>query len=147
MITIRWRQWAIWAAATVATTTLLLTVRDRLDKAHVALLYLLLVLAGSVAGGRRLGLGLALVSFLSFNWFFLEPYNTLAIADPLDWLVLVTFLVVGAVAAQIVHRLKEEADAKGAKRFAPYLRLYLAGNPVDRKQVESLKTIGVRIFE
>jgi internalin A len=41
-----------------------------------------------------------------------------------------------------------EADAKGSKRFAPYLRLYLAENPFeDRMHVEALKAIGVRVFE
>jgi two-component system sensor histidine kinase KdpD len=105
----RWRHWVL-CRGDVATTGALLMVRDRLDKAHVALVYLLLVLAGSVAGGRPLGFALATTAFVLFNWFFLQPFNTLAIANPLDWLVLVAFLVVGAVAAQIVHRLREEAD-------------------------------------
>ncbi|MBL8989404.1 MAG: DUF4118 domain-containing protein [Gemmatimonadetes bacterium] len=113
MIRLRWNHWAVWLAVFVVTTAAMLTVRDRLDKAHVALLYLLLVLAGSVAGGRGLGLGLAGVAFLGFNWFFLQPHGTLVIADPLDWLVLVAFLVVGGVAAQIVHLLRAEtAEAR-----------------------------------
>ncbi len=40
-------------------------------------------------------------------------------------------------------------DADGPKRFAPYLRLYLAGNPIDEatrtKQLDALKAAGVRI--
>jgi len=42
-----------------------------------------------------------------------------------------------------------KADADGAKRFAPYLRLYLAGNPLSdaakTKQLPALKAIGVRL--
>jgi Leucine-rich repeat (LRR) protein len=42
-----------------------------------------------------------------------------------------------------------QADAQGEKRFAPYLRLYLAGNPLSEtartKQVEALKSFGVRM--
>jgi uncharacterized protein (TIGR03067 family) len=42
-----------------------------------------------------------------------------------------------------------KADAEGAKRFAPYLRLYLAGNPLSAeakaKQLAALKSFGVRI--
>lgn len=42
-----------------------------------------------------------------------------------------------------------KADAEGAKRFAPYLRLYLAGNPLSQdaktKQLAALKGFGVRI--
>jgi hypothetical protein len=43
-----------------------------------------------------------------------------------------------------------KADAAGAKRFAPYLRLYLAGNPVltdaaKKGQLDALKAAGVRL--
>ena len=38
------------------------------------------------------------------------------------------------------------ADAQGAKRFAPYLRVSVAGNPVDAKQLDALKALGVRLI-
>ena len=42
-----------------------------------------------------------------------------------------------------------KADAEGPKRFAPYLRLYLAGNPLAAetkpKQLAALKSYGVRL--
>ena len=42
-----------------------------------------------------------------------------------------------------------EADAKGNKRFAPYLFLYLAGNPLSEesktKHLPALKAAGVRV--
>jgi Leucine-rich repeat (LRR) protein len=42
-----------------------------------------------------------------------------------------------------------KADAQGQKRFAPYLRLFLAGNPLSetakKTQLEELKKIGVRV--
>lgn len=41
-----------------------------------------------------------------------------------------------------------KADADGPKRFAPYMRLYIAGNPLSdeaKKQVAELKKIGVRV--
>ena len=68
-----------------------------------------MVLAGTLGGDRRLGLTLATLAFLLFNFFFLPPYGTFAVADPLDWLVLATFLVVSTVAAQMLHRLQVEA--------------------------------------
>ena len=96
----------------------MLVLRSRLDKAHVALMFLLVVLGGSSAGGRVLGLALAFGAFLAFNYFFLPPYLTFAIADPLDWLVLVTFLITGSVAAQLLYRATstaEEATARAAE--------------------------------
>ena len=42
-----------------------------------------------------------------------------------------------------------QADFKGERRFAPYLRLYLAGNPLSdaakAEQLAELKKIGVRL--
>jgi hypothetical protein len=42
-------------------------------------------------------------------------------------------------------------DAEGDKRFAPYLRLYLKGNPLSdvakTKQIAELKSYGVRVHE
>ena len=36
-------------------------------------------------------------------------------------------------------------DAEGEKRMAPFLRLYLAGNPVPGGQIAKLKGYGVRV--
>jgi two-component system sensor histidine kinase KdpD len=91
-------------------TLAMLALRAWLDKAHTALIYLLVVLAGSVLGGRTLGLVLAGSAFLLFNWYFLAPYNTLVISNQLDWLVLVAFLIVSAVAAQLLHRERRRAE-------------------------------------
>ena len=93
----------------------MLAVRGRLDKAHVALIFLLVVLGGSSAGGRVLGIALAFGAFLAFNFFFLPPYLTFAIADPLDLLVLVTFLITSIVAAQLLYRATSTAEAATAR--------------------------------
>jgi two-component system sensor histidine kinase KdpD len=104
------RTWVIWLGALAGATALLLLLRARLDKAHVALGFLLVVLGGSSAGGRALGISLAVLAFLSFNFLFLPPYYTLRITDPLDWLVLLVFLITGVVAAQLLNRAEERAD-------------------------------------
>lgn len=102
-------RWITSFAALALLTLLMFSFRDRLDKAHVALLYLLIVLGGSAVGGRVLGLTLAAAAFLSFNYFFLQPYNTLEISDPLDWLVLFTFLVTSGIAAELLDRAQKHA--------------------------------------
>ena len=79
-------------------------------KAHVVLAFLLIVLGGSSAGGRALGVSLAGAAFLAFDWFFLPPYNTFVISDPLDWLVLIAFLVTGVVAAQLLEWRRQETE-------------------------------------
>lgn len=105
------RPWLSWFGVLAVTASVLLLIRGRLDKAHFALAFLLVVLAGSAAHGRALGLALAGVAFLVFNWFFLRPYNTLIIEDPRDWLVLVAFLVTGIVAAQLLERQRRATES------------------------------------
>ncbi len=103
-------QWVIWFSVLALVGALMLMVRGRLDKAHVALAFLLIVLGGSSAGGRALGISLAGVAFFGFDWFFLPPYSTLVINNPLDWLVLIAFLVTGIVAAQLLESQRQEAE-------------------------------------
>ena len=107
---VRLGQWLAWIALLAGVAIAMLAVRSRLDKAHVSLAFLLVVLGGSAAQGRALGIALAAMAFVIFNWSFLPPYNTLVIADPLDWLVLIAFLVTGVVAAQLLERQRREAD-------------------------------------
>lgn len=100
-----------WLLLSAIVTGLLLTIRTSLDKAHIALAYLLLVLGASARAGHVVGLTIAAVTFVLFDWFFLPPYNTLGIAKPLDWFVLVAFLIVSAVAAQLLRQAQTEAHA------------------------------------
>jgi two-component system sensor histidine kinase KdpD len=64
------------------------------------------VLVGAAIGGS---------AFLVFNWFFIPPRGTLRIGDPVNWLVLLPFLVAAVLLTQFVratrnsHR-RAEAD-------------------------------------
>lgn len=127
-----WRTWALWLVVLAALGAAMAAGRGALDKAHVALLFLLVVLGGSAAGGRALGVTLAGVAFLAFNFFFLPPYHTFVVANPLDWLVLLAFLVTGLVAAQLLYRAQSEASA--ARRRAA---------EVDRLAALGAETLGV----
>jgi two-component system sensor histidine kinase KdpD len=101
-------------------------VRDSLNEAHVALAYLLVVLGASASGGRGLGLTLAAAAFACFNYFFVPPYFAFTVAEPLDWLVLVAFLVTGAVAAHLLARAQTEATV-ARERAAEVDRLSALG--------------------
>ena len=83
--------------------------RDRLSDTLIALSYLLVVLFAGARGGRSLALTTAGIAFLAFNWFFIPPYGTFALADPSKWFVLVAFLLVSIVATQLFERSKREA--------------------------------------
>jgi two-component system sensor histidine kinase KdpD len=104
--------WAVWLGALLLVTSALLAFREDLDRAHVGLIYLLLVLGAAATAGFGAGLLTALLTFLSFNFFFLLPYHTLTIHDRLDWLVLGTYLITASVAAALLTRAEREARAR-----------------------------------
>lgn len=101
---------ARWIATLLIVAAVMVAFRASIEHAHVALLFVLIVLVGTAEGGRNLGFGLAGTAFLLFNWFFVPPYGTLSVAKPLDWLVLGAFLVTSVVAAQLLARARAQAD-------------------------------------
>ena len=103
--------WTVWTLALIAVTLLLLAFRARLDKAHVILVFLLVILGASAAGGRALGVVLSLAAFVIFDLVFLPPYGTLVVRNPLDWLALVAFLVTSVVAAQLLYMARAQRAA------------------------------------
>ena len=104
----------VWVLAFVALAVAafaLFAARPQLGEGHVALVFLLVVLGASAAGGRSLGITIAFAAFLVFDWFFLPPYNTLLVRNPFDWLVLIVFLITSVVAAQLLYRARSERAA------------------------------------
>lgn len=130
-------RWALAIVVLFALTAAMLLVRSELDRTYVALLYLLVVLTGSSVDGRALGVTLAVSAFLLFDWFFIPPYGTLGVTNPLDWLVLASFLVTSIVAAQLLaisQRRAKEAQARTleVERFSTLGAEALnAADPVD----------------
>jgi two-component system sensor histidine kinase KdpD len=87
--------------------------RPEIREAHVALAYLLLVLVGSVSGGRPLGFTIAGLGFVAIDYWFQLPYDTLTVAKPLDWLVLLAFLATAVVTTQLLARARaRELEAR-----------------------------------
>jgi two-component system, OmpR family, sensor histidine kinase KdpD len=101
----------VWIVVLATTTLGLVALRGSLDKSHVALAYLLVVLIGTASIGRRGGIALAVLSFICFNFFLLPPYHTFAIADRRDWLVLLAFLITSLIAAEMLSREQRQAAA------------------------------------
>ena len=106
--------WALSFAALVIATIGLHAVRDNLQQAHVVLVYLLIVLAGSAYGGRALGMVLAVVGFLLLDYFFQIPFDYFSVGSPPDWFVLVAFVITAGIAASLLAR--EQSAAERARR-------------------------------
>jgi two-component system, OmpR family, sensor histidine kinase KdpD len=100
-------------------------------------LFLLAVVAASVAGGIWAGIGSSLVGFLALNYFFTEPLHTFRVHNRDDVVALVVFLVVALLVGWVVSRAVSDRDrATRREREARLLNLFatkaLSGEPLER---------------
>jgi two-component system, OmpR family, sensor histidine kinase KdpD len=107
----RFRAWLLWCAIFAALTATMRAIRGDIGESHVALAYLLLVLGGSIGGGRALGVSLACAGFLCIDYFFQLPYDQFSIGKPPDWTALVAFLATSGVTSELVTRALSQAEA------------------------------------
>ncbi|HEX8724602.1 MAG TPA: DUF4118 domain-containing protein, partial [Gemmatimonadaceae bacterium] len=101
--------------------------RPDIDQAHVVLTYLLVVLGASVAGGRGFGFVMAFGAFLCINYFFQEPYDTLAVGKGLELVVLFAFLATSMTATELLARAQAEA-VEASRRADEVTRLSHLGS-------------------
>jgi two-component system sensor histidine kinase KdpD len=102
--------WLLWTSLLVLVTVLMVTMRDRIDQAHVILVYLLVVLGASASGGRIVGIPLACLGFLAIDLYFQPPYGKLADGKAVDFVALTAFLVTAFVATDLLARAQSEAE-------------------------------------
>src|SRR6202171_3642972 len=112
----RYVEWALWLSVIVVATVVMRGSRGQIEQAHAAFVYILLVLGATAGGERWLGIIVALLGFLSINYFFQPPFDTLTVSQPLDLLELVAFLATALVANHLLTRAQTEAER--ARRHA-----------------------------
>lgn len=98
--------------APIAVASTLVSVRDTLQNANVALILVVVVVLAASIGGRAAGAIAAVISALSFNFFHTRPYLRLAINSADDVETTVLLLVVGLVVGHIA------AGRRQARHFA-----------------------------
>ena len=100
----------MWSAAAVALATLaglVLTSFARLP--NVSMVFLLAVLFAAARFGLWPALLASGLSFLSYNFFFIEPLHTLSVGEPQEWLALFVLLAVAVLTSAIAGRAKDQA--------------------------------------
>lgn len=107
--------WAAWLGLLVVSTAVLRWMRSDVEQSHVSLVLLLLVVGGSAAAGRALGFTLAAIATILLDYFFQPPYDRISVNKPLDWVVLVAFLVIAFAVTELLTRAREQADASEAR--------------------------------
>ena len=95
-------------------TAILFSLREALDTTLVALLYLIPLGLITAYWGLGPGITSALVTFLTFNYFFIKPYYTFAVHRSTDIVILIIFLIVAIVISQLVGRMQSSLAAATA---------------------------------
>jgi two-component system sensor histidine kinase KdpD len=81
-----------------------------MNETTVALLLLLVVLVVAALTTRSVAIITALLVFAAFNFFFLAPRGTFAIADRDDLIALFVLLAVGVIGSQLSHLARRRAQ-------------------------------------
>jgi len=119
-----------WIAGGFAGLSALVVVYTRIlrltDPTIAALSFLLIVFAVSAQGTLRAAIATSLGATASFNYFFLPPTGTFAIAGVENWFVLFTFLVASVLVSRLSSLARERAHEAEARRNAELRSALLA---------------------
>ncbi len=107
--------------------------------AHLALLFVLPVVATAVAFGWRVSMATAVAGALAFDFFFTEPKYSLAIASPADIWSVALLLVISAMVSTLGARSRRQAlDARRAAIRAEALQALAHAVVTDASREEVL---------
>ena len=103
--------WAcLWSMAGVALATIAgLGLTSVVPLPNVSMVYLLAVVFSAARFGIWPALLSSILSFLAYNFFFIEPSHTLSVAQPHELLALFVFLAIAVLTATIAGRARGEA--------------------------------------
>ncbi len=107
--TVVWGRWLVaWLLVTVFFNSLsdMPTIRI----AHGVLAYLLLIIGASREAKRALSGVMVLMGYLAVDWMFVPPRHALGMPSDLDFILLVGFVLTGAVISQLMTRLRRAAE-------------------------------------
>jgi two-component system sensor histidine kinase KdpD len=103
-------------------TAIFFGMRGVLEKTLIALIYLIPLGFITAFWGFGPGITSAVLTFVTFNYFFIQPYHTFAVHNPTDVVILIVFLIVAVVVSQLVGRAQAgQALATAREREATQL--------------------------
>ena len=106
----RWSGYGAALALTALVTVLIGLVIGRVNIANISMVYLLVVLAAAAGFGMGPAILASLAAFVAFDWFFIEPIHTFAVADPAEWLALLLLLVAAVITGGLASELRHRAQ-------------------------------------
>jgi two-component system sensor histidine kinase KdpD len=101
-----------WATTAVAiATAVAFVVEQVLPLPNISLVFVMAVLLVAIRFGLWPSIYASLLSFLTYNFFFTEPYFTFAVIRKADLLTIIFFLVVATLVGNLAARLKAQVGA------------------------------------
>jgi two-component system sensor histidine kinase KdpD len=136
-----WIGWASVPAFVLAATAISQALDARVTEGSLGMVYLAATVAAAVAFGAAHGLAAAVLSFLLWNFLFIEPRYTLTIDGPQEVLGAIVFALVALLLAGTAGRLGRTARAAqarvfGLRRLVEFSRRL--GAPMDRAALLAL---------
>jgi two-component system sensor histidine kinase KdpD len=100
---------------TILLTAAVAPARSHLTPLSIGFGYLVIVAVAAATGGLWPGLTASLLGFITFNFFFLPPYNTFVIGRPEYVVVLFVFLGLSVLISALLARATDRAQAAEAR--------------------------------
>ena len=146
------------ALAAVLVITYFYVHTHRFNATTVAFTYLLAILGVSAVWGLAVSVFMSFVATLTYNYYFLPPVGSFFVADPQNWVALVTFLATSVLASDLSTRARQQAAEANRRRheverlYRFSQRLLSAGNPIElvnaipRQIVETFEVGAAALF-
>lgn len=137
-----WRKIVIpYASATLAVaaiTALISVVHADRHASNISMLYLLVVTVAALLLGRGASIYCSILSFLAFDWFFVEPRHHFTVSSFSEWLALCMFLLTATIIGQLTALLRkrmEEAQKSRNETAALAEASWAVASDIDRDRV------------
>ena len=125
---------------TSAATAVLKSFGDQINPITVALGLLLIVLFVATAWGPKPAILSSLLGGACFNFFFLPPLHTFVVADPQNWIALISFLITAITVGQLsAHAKRRTAESNLARQEIERLYEELQDTFEQASQTKALK--------
>jgi len=116
-------RYAVAVISTTLVTAIMALSGLPLEPANISLIYLLGVLFTAITAGLGPGIMASVLSFLAYNFFFVEPLYVLTVANPQDVVRLISFLIAAILASSLAGLAHRQAELLG-RRAAELESLY-----------------------
>jgi len=131
----------------VAVTVVCELFRPFLEPTNIAMFYLLAVVVAAVRLGRKPATVTSLLGVLAFDFFFVPPRMTFAVADSQYLITFVALFTVGIVISTLVTRARERAEAMRERELQTASLYYLSRDLAAAAEIDVVMKAVVRNVE